>query len=56
LRARCKFRGEGGATPALAAMINAILDALSELGVRHMEMPAAPERARRAIREANRIP
>src|SRR5215469_7099350 len=42
--------GEGGTTPALGAVINAIVDALSELGVRHMEMPATPERIWRALR------
>lgn len=41
--------GEGGTTPALAAVINAIVDALSEFGVRHIEMPATPERVWRAI-------
>jgi aerobic carbon-monoxide dehydrogenase large subunit len=45
--------GEGGTTPALAAVINAIVDALAELGVRHIEMPATPERVWHAIREAN---
>jgi carbon-monoxide dehydrogenase large subunit len=44
--------GEGGTTPALGVVINAIVDALSELGVRHVEMPATPERVWRAIREA----
>ena len=44
--------GEGGTTPALAAVINAIVDALSELGVRHVEMPATPERVWRAIQAA----
>ncbi len=44
--------GEGGTTPALAAVINAIVDALAELGVRHIEMPATPERVWRAIRKA----
>jgi carbon-monoxide dehydrogenase large subunit len=44
--------GEGGTTPALAAVINAIVDALSELGVRHIEMPASPERIWRAIQGA----
>jgi carbon-monoxide dehydrogenase large subunit len=39
--------GEGGTTPALGAVINAIVDALSELGVPHIEMSAAPERVRR---------
>jgi len=41
--------GEGGTTPALAAVINAIVDALSEFGVTHIEMPATPERVWRAI-------
>jgi len=44
--------GEGGTTPALGAVINAVVDALSELGVRHVEMPATPERVWRAIAEA----
>jgi len=44
--------GEGGTTPALAATINAVVDALSELGVTHVEMPATPERVWRAIEEA----
>jgi carbon-monoxide dehydrogenase large subunit len=44
--------GEGGTTPALGAVINAIVDALSELGVRHVEMPATPEKVWRAIEEA----
>ena len=44
--------GEGGTTPALAAVINAIVDALSQFGVRHIEMPATPERVWRAIQDA----
>jgi aerobic carbon-monoxide dehydrogenase large subunit len=44
--------GEGGTTPALGAVINAVVDALAEFGVRHVEMPATPERVWRAIREA----
>ena len=44
--------GEGGTTPALAAVINAIVDALSEYGIRHVEMPATPERVWRAIQDA----
>ena len=42
--------GEGGTTPALGVVINAIVDALSEFGVSHMELPATPERIWRAIR------
>ena len=41
--------GEGGTTPALGVMINAVVDALSEYGVSHIEMPATPERIWRAI-------
>ena len=41
--------GEGGTTPALGVVINAVVDALSEFGVKHIEMPATPERIWRAI-------
>jgi carbon-monoxide dehydrogenase large subunit len=44
--------GEGGTTPALAVLVNAIVDALAEFGVRHVEMPATPEKVWRAIQEA----
>jgi aerobic carbon-monoxide dehydrogenase large subunit len=44
--------GEGGTTPALGAVVNAIVDALAELGVEHVEMPATPERVWRAIQSA----
>ena len=44
--------GEGGTTPALAAVMSAVVDALSEYGVTHMEMPATPERIWRAIKGA----
>ena len=43
--------GEGGTAPALGVMINAIVDALADYGVKHVEMPATPERIWRAIRE-----
>ena len=36
--------GEAGAVAAPPAVMNAILDALAELGVRHLDMPATPER------------
>ncbi len=42
--------GEGGTTPALGAVINAVVDALAEFGVTHMDMPATPEKVWRAIR------
>jgi carbon-monoxide dehydrogenase large subunit len=41
--------GEGGTTPSLGVMINAIVDAVAEFGVKHIEMPATPERIWRAI-------
>jgi carbon-monoxide dehydrogenase large subunit len=43
--------GEGGTTPALGVVINAIVDALGEFGVTHIEMPATPERVWRAIHQ-----
>jgi carbon-monoxide dehydrogenase large subunit len=45
--------GEGGITPALGVIVNAIVDALAEFGVSHIEMPATPERVWRAIRAAH---
>lgn len=44
--------GEGGTTPALAVVTSAIVDALSEFGIEHIEMPATPDRVWRAIRQA----
>ncbi len=44
--------GEGGTTPALGAVVNAIVDALAELGVEHVEMPATPERVWNTIQAA----
>ena len=45
--------GEGGTTPALAVTVNAICDALAGHDVRHVEMPATPERIWRMIRAAS---
>ena len=36
--------GEAGCAGALPAVMNALVDALSERGVRHIDMPATPER------------
>jgi len=44
-----KGAGEAGAVGALPAVTNAIVDALSEFGVKHIEMPATPERVWRAM-------
>jgi carbon-monoxide dehydrogenase large subunit len=43
---------EGGITPGLAAVANAIVDALAEFGIEHIDIPATPERVWRAIRKA----
>jgi aerobic carbon-monoxide dehydrogenase large subunit len=44
--------GEGGITPALGVIINAVVDALSDLGVTDIDMPASPERVWQAIQAA----
>lgn len=47
-----KGAGEAGTIGACPAVINAILDALAPLGVKHLDMPATPEKIWRAIRAA----
>ena len=47
---RVKGGGEGGVTPAPAAIISAICDALRDYGVDHIETPATPEKIWRAMR------
>jgi carbon-monoxide dehydrogenase large subunit len=37
----------------LPAVMNAIVDALAPLGIRHIDMPATPEKIWRAIRSAS---
>jgi carbon-monoxide dehydrogenase large subunit len=44
--------GESGTIGATPAVQNAVVDALAHLGVRHVEMPATPERVWQAIEEA----
>jgi len=44
--------GEAGTVGGLAAVMNAVNDALAGLGVEHLEMPATPERVWAAIRDA----
>jgi carbon-monoxide dehydrogenase large subunit len=46
--------GEAGCAGALPSVMNALVDALSEFGVRHIDMPATPERVWRAIQAAAR--
>jgi len=47
-----KGAGEAGNVGALPAVSNALVDALAPLGIRHIEMPATPERIWRAIQGA----
>ena len=47
-----KGAGEAGAVGSTPAVINAVINALSELGVTHFDMPATPDRIWQAIREA----
>ncbi len=44
--------GEAGCAGALVAVPNAIIDALSDYGIRHIDMPVTPEKVWRAINAA----
>ena len=44
--------GEAGCAGSLTSVMNAIADALSEYGIRHLDMPATPYRVWSAIRAA----
>ncbi|HYT95912.1 MAG TPA: xanthine dehydrogenase family protein molybdopterin-binding subunit [Casimicrobiaceae bacterium] len=44
--------GEAGAIGAPPALMNAVMDALSSLGVKHLDMPASPHRVWQAIQDA----
>jgi carbon-monoxide dehydrogenase large subunit len=46
-----KGAGEAGCVGALPAVTNAVVDALAEFGVRHIEMPATSERIWRAMQK-----
>jgi carbon-monoxide dehydrogenase large subunit len=48
--------GEAGTIGAAPAIANAVIDALSPLGVRHLDMPFTPERVWRAIHDASSRP
>jgi carbon-monoxide dehydrogenase large subunit len=48
--------GEAGTIGATPAVQNAIVDALAPLGVRHIDMPASPQRVWRAVRAARADP
>jgi aerobic carbon-monoxide dehydrogenase large subunit len=46
--------GEAGTIASSAAVINAICDALSPLGIKHVDMPASPDRLWKQIQEARK--
>jgi carbon-monoxide dehydrogenase large subunit len=46
--------GEAGTIGSTPAVQNAIIDALAHLGVRHIDMPASPQRVWQALRSAQR--
>jgi carbon-monoxide dehydrogenase large subunit len=45
--------GEAGCAGSLTSIMNAVVDALSEYGIRHIDMPATPHRVWQAIRAAS---
>jgi carbon-monoxide dehydrogenase large subunit len=47
-----KGAGEAGAIGAPPALVNAVVDALGELGIAHLDMPLTPERVWQAIHSA----
>ena len=44
--------GQAGCIAAPQTIVHAIIDALCPLGIKHIDMPATPERIWRAIRDA----
>jgi carbon-monoxide dehydrogenase large subunit len=52
---RVKGGGEAGITPALAVVMNAVMDALKDYGIEHIDMPATPYRIWSAIQAAKRV-
>ena len=49
---RVKGGGEAGITPALAVVMNAVMDALKDYGIEHIDMPATPQRIWSTIQAA----
>ena len=46
--------GEAGCAGSLVTLVNAVLDALSEFGIKQIDMPLTPERVWRAIEDAKK--
>jgi aerobic carbon-monoxide dehydrogenase large subunit len=44
--------GEAGCAGSLSTVVNAVIDALSDYGIRHIDMPLTPERVWRTIQDA----
>jgi carbon-monoxide dehydrogenase large subunit len=51
---RVKGGGEAGITPSSAVLMNAVMDALSDIGIEHMDMPATPQRVWDSIQVARK--
>jgi aerobic carbon-monoxide dehydrogenase large subunit len=47
--------GEAGCAGSLSTIVNAVLDALTEYGIKHIDMPLTPERVWRAIQDAKKV-
>jgi carbon-monoxide dehydrogenase large subunit len=43
--------GEAGTIGSTPAIVNAVVDALSPLGVRHLDMPLQPEKVWRVLKQ-----
>jgi carbon-monoxide dehydrogenase large subunit len=46
--------GEAGCAGSLVCIVNAVLDALAEYGIKQIDMPLTPERVWRAIEDAKK--
>ncbi|WP_456618663.1 xanthine dehydrogenase family protein molybdopterin-binding subunit [Bradyrhizobium sp. P5_C12] len=44
--------GEAGCAGSMSTVVNAVVDALSDYGIKHIDMPLTPERVWRAIQDA----
>jgi carbon-monoxide dehydrogenase large subunit len=47
-----KGAGETGTIASTPAVVNAVMDALAPVGIKHLDMPLTPERVWRAIQQA----
>jgi len=43
--------GEAGCAGSLSTIVNAVIDALSDYGIKHLDMPLTPEKIWRAIQD-----